>query len=176
MPFLLSYTRTHTYIHIYIYHHHHHHHHHQVALTARSSLTSIASGKFSKLHLVSTQHWYKSLMVSQHWHVHVQESIRKHRLWVRPCFFAIVQHVLNGLGDGRLVAVQLLFLLGVASRISLKQHATFLCSFHLAFSLCVLLASMWCILTIVRTQPQLGRNPVLFYQIDQISIGSITFQ
>ena len=43
-------------------------------------------------------------------------------------------------------------------------------SSHLAFSLCVLLATMWCIHTVVRIQLELGRNPVLFYRIDHTSI------
>ena len=40
------------------------------------------------------------------------------------------------------------------------------------FSMC-LFVSMWCIHTVVLTLPLLGRNPILFYQIDQISIWSI---
>ena len=41
------------------------------------------------------------------------------------------------------------------------------------FFLCVLTASMWCIHTVVLTQPLLGRDPVLFYRIDQTSIPII---
>ena len=37
-------------------------------------------------------------------------------------------------------------------------------------------SSMWCIRTVVFTQPLLERNTVLFYQIDQTSIWSITYQ
>ena len=55
--------------------------------------------------------------------------------------------------------------LSAASRICSKQHVAFLYSSHLAFSLCVLLASRWCIHTVVLTQPELGRNSILFYQI-----------
>ena len=53
---------------------------------------------------------------------------------------------------------------GVASRIRSKQHVAFLCSFHLAFFPCALSASMWYIHRVVSTQPQLGRNTILFYQ------------
>ena len=45
----------------------------------------------------------------------------------------------------------------------------FLCNSHLVFSRCVLLATIWCLHIVVMTQPQLGRNTVLFYQIDQAS-------
>ena len=48
-----------------------------------------------------------------------------------------------------------------------RPHAAFLRSSHLAFSLFFSLASMWCIHILVWTQLQLGRNPNLFYQIDQ---------
>ena len=71
-------------------------------------------------------------------------------------------------------------LLGVASRICSKQHLVFLWCSHLAFSP-FLLESMWCILTIILTQLQFGRNPVLSYQksnfhiIDNLSIAVHTF-
>ena len=67
---------------------------------------------------------------------------------------------------------------GVASWICSKQHIAFLCSPYLAFSPYVLLMSRWCIHTVVLTQPQLGRNPVLFFaersdfhMIDNLSIA-----
>ena len=62
---------------------------------------------------------------------------------------------------------------GIAPKIYTKQLTAFLCSSHQAFSLCVLLAFRWCIHIVVWTQQQLGRNPVLFYQINQISIWLI---
>ena len=52
----------------------------------------------------------------------------------------------------------------------IQNNTAFLCSSHVAFSLYVLLVSMWCIHTIVLTQLQLGKNPILFYWINQISI------
>ena len=66
------------------------------------------------------------------------------------------------------MAVQML--LGVTSRFSSKQHVAFFYSSHLAFSPYVLLASIWCIHTVVLTQSQIGKNPVLFYLINQTSI------
>ena len=52
--------------------------------------------------------------------------------------------LLNGLWDGRQVAVYLLFFFfGVTSRICSKQGTAFLCCSHLAFSLYILLESMW---------------------------------
>ena len=53
-----------------------------------------------------------------------------------------------------------------------KQHVTSLYSSHLAFSKCISLAFIWCIHTVALTQPQLGRNPVLFFQRIQISYFS----
>ena len=47
-----------------------------------------------------------------------------------------------------------------ASMIS-PEHLAFLSSSHLAFFLCVLLESSWCILTLVLTRLQLGRNFIL---------------
>ena len=61
---------------------------------------------------------------------------------------------------GRTVAV----LWGIARRIGSKQHTEFLCSSDLTFSPGISLKSMWCIHTVILTQPQLGRNPTLFYQ------------
>ena len=45
-----------------------------------------------------------------------------------------------------------------AFRISSKQHVAFLACSHQASSLRVSLAPMWCISTVVWTQPQLGRT------------------
>ena len=61
------------------------------------------------------------------------------------------------------------FLLVVASRICSKWHVVFLCSSHPTFSPCVSLVSNWCTYAVVPTQPELGRNPVLFYQINDSS-------
>ena len=36
-------------------------------------------------------------------------------------------------------------------------------SSHLSFSPCISLKSLWCIHTVITTQLQLGRNPILFY-------------
>ena len=59
---------------------------------------------------------------------------------------------------------------GVASRIYSKQHVTFLLCLHQAFSLHVSLESSRFIHTVVPKWAQLGRNPVLYYLGDQISI------
>ena len=67
-------------------------------------------------------------------------------------------------------------LCGAASGICSWKRSAFWCNFHLAFSLSVLLASMWCIHTVVLTQLQFGGNFILFYRIDETSIWSITCQ
>ena len=48
-------------------------------------------------------------------------------------------------------------LLDVTARICSEQYVAFLCSSQLAFSQCVLLASIWCIHIIILMQLQLGR-------------------
>ena len=83
---------------------------------------------------------------------------------------------LNGLCDGRQVAVHLLILWGVASKIFSRQGTAFLCSFHLAFFSCVLLVSMWYIPIVVWTKLQLGRYPVLLDRVDQTSMWLINCQ
>ena len=62
----------------------------------------------------------------------------------------------------------------VASRFHSKLLMAFLYSSYLAYSVCIILAFMWCMYTAVLTQPQLWRNLVLSYWIDQTSID-ITF-
>ena len=52
--------------------------------------------------------------------------------------------------------------LSAASRISSKKHVAFLCSFHLAFSPCVYLASVWCIHTIVLIHSWIVSDSVYF--------------
>ena len=59
--------------------------------------------------------------------------------------------------------------------VSRKTVVSF-CSFpQVFFPPSVSLTSRWCIYWVLRTQPQLGRNPVLFYQRDQIFIWLITY-
>ena len=65
---------------------------------------------------------------------------------------------------------------GVTSRICEKQHILFSCSSHPAFSLSILLMLRRWIHAEVLIQPQLVRNPILFYQKDQTSIWSISCQ
>ena len=75
------------------------------------------------------------------------------------------------------MAVQLLFC-GVVLPGFVQNSSKHSC---VAFSQCVLLASMWCIHTIVLTQPQLGRNHLIllarsdFYMVDNLSIAVHAF-
>ena len=122
------------------------HHHHQIVLTAWTSLSffhypslsSIAPGRSSRLHLVSIQSWCKALLIGQHWHIRVPEIIREHHLWVFYCFSSSTPHVLFALFEWfvrREAHVQTAAVLGgTAFRICSRQHAVSLCSFHLAFS------------------------------------------
>ena len=104
--------------------------------------------------------------------------VRIHHLWVPPCFSSnsaclvhLIWMVLENVSGCTAVVSS-----GVASRICWSWLMWLLWSSHLAFSLCILLVFMWCIHWVVLTQPQLGRNPILFYQIDQTCIWSITYQ
>ena len=76
---------------------------------------------------------------------------------------------LGGFWDGGRTSV---VLRAIASRICSDHYEALLCNYHLTFSLC---ASMWGIHREVLTQPQLGRNPVLFNRTDQVSVWSIPF-
>ena len=65
-------------------------------------------------------------------------------------------------------------------RIYSKQHVAFLCSFHLAFSQCILFEFKWCTHTIVFTQPQLGKKSCFilsvrsdFHMINNLSIAAM---
>ena len=77
-------------------------HHHQVVLTAwnslslscHPSLSSIFLDRFSKLYRVSRQSRWKSLLISQYWHIHVSKSLRECHLCVHPCFSSSSLHVL----------------------------------------------------------------------------------
>ena len=130
-------------------------------------MSSIALFRSSRLHPVSAQSWCKSLLVGQLWCIHVWESIRECCLWVCFYFSSSAPHVvfvflgcfLRWEVSGRTTAV----LWATASRIYSKQHVAFLCNFNLAFSLCILLASRLSKHTVVLTQPQQGRNPILFF-------------
>ena len=119
------------------------------ALSHHPSLKSIALWRSSRLHIVFPESWCKSLLVGQHWHVHMQESLRKRRLWVGPCISCHTPYVLFVLLEWEADSRTAVVLWGVASRISSGQHAGFLCSFHEAFSLCILLVSIWCIHIVV---------------------------
>ena len=74
-------------------------HHHQVMLTAQFPdfflslpptihhyhplfLADLPS------YILCLHSWCKSLLINQHWHVHMQESIRECRLWVHPCLIS----------------------------------------------------------------------------------------
>ena len=66
--------------------------------------------------------------------------------------------------SGRTAAI----LWDAACKICLKQYATSLCSSHPSFAAIILLEHKWCNYTVVLTQQQLGKFPVLFYEGDRI--------
>ena len=152
--------------------HHHHHHHYQVVLIAWSSLnlshhqslSVIAPGRSPRLQLVSVQNWYKSLLTCQSAGVHNRTLLMSLTLLLQKCryvLFVLLEWFVRCEAGGHAVAA----LLGIASTICSRLHRASLCSSSQPFSLCILLASMWCIYIVVRTK--LWWNPVLFIRIDQ---------
>ena len=65
-----------------------------LALYLSTSAPIIYLSNRSSKHPVSTQNWYKILLVDQHWRVYVQGSIEENRLWVRLCVQRSVLHAL----------------------------------------------------------------------------------
>ena len=89
-------------------------------------------------------------------------SVGECDIGVQHCFSSSVSHVLFVL-LGWEVSGHIGFLSsGVTSRIYSVQLVTFFCNYHLAFSLCVLTASMCCIHRVELTQLHLGRNLVIY--------------
>ena len=123
------------------------------------SLLSFASGWSSRLHLVSVHR----ADVSLYWSAKIGTSMYKCPKKNIAYEFVLVFFPAVGRAAVALWSVA-----------SSAQHYCVVTIYP--FSLCILLASMWCIHTVVWTQLQFGRNPVLFYRIDQISIRSITGQ
>ena len=110
----------------------------------------------------------KFLLVGQHWHDY-EFVLSSPAVCCISCT-SYLDVFLRWEVSGRTAVVSW----GVASRICSLQLGAFLCSFHQAFSPYVLSASMWCIHTEVLIPLLHGRNPVFFYQIDQIDSLSIT--
>ena len=85
----------------------------------------------------------QSLLVGQHWYVHRRTLLMSSFLLLQQCplphiLFIILAWFLRWKISGHIAAV----LSGAASKICSKQHVTFLGSYHLTFSPCVLLVSM----------------------------------
>ena len=106
-----------------------------------------------------------------------------------PCRILSAEHTCAisfdyGLCDRHRVEITIMQLIGH----SLPVHHFFYTTVRIFFLPCLILwaklyfthvsflASMWCNHIVVWTQLQLGRNPVLFYRRDQISIWSITYR
>ena len=141
-------------------------------------VSSIATDRVSKLHPVSARSCSTSFAGRS---TLVRPCVRVHRRFsfmssfYFSCSTLRVLFILLGLFMGFEVSSHTTPVLWcVASEICSKQHAAFLCSSYLDFLPCVSLTSNSCIQPVVLTQPQLGRNSILFCQRDQISISFIT--
>ena len=123
----------------------------------------------------------KLFLVGQNWNIKVYGFVERRHLWLYSCFSITITHLIFVL----LWWVYFFYMgekllhsdcfVGAASIIYSTEIVAFITSSHLAISLRVLLATMWWIYTIVLTQTHLGRNPILFYSIDQTSIWSILY-
>ena len=136
-----------------------------LTLCSHSSASSIASGKYEDCIPCPHRADCKSLLVDKHWRVHKKMSLKSSPLLLQQVMFWIITWIIY---DRRQVLIQLLFSVVLLPVFVQKKHLV-LSNSYLCFSLCILLASMWYTHTIV-----LGRKPFLFYQIDQISIWSMT--
>ena len=119
-------------------------------------------------------HVYKFLQISQHWHIQVLGFIDECHFCVRFCFSSSLTSLVCPtwitleIGGKRkdnccFVRCCVQDLSNIARSIHLQLPSNF-------FSECVFSASMWFIHRVLLIQPQLGRNLVLFYRIDQTSI------
>ena len=152
-----------------------HHHHHHVALleriflthSRRPSLSSIAPGRSSRPHPVSSQSGCMYVRARRPAFarpcevVHRSTSLMSSYLLLQQCSACLVRLTLIVfVTDGCTVAV----LWGAVSRACSILLAAFLCNFRQASSPYVLLASTWCIHIAVSILPRLGRNCSSFYR------------
>ena len=128
------------FLNLYIYYHHHH-----VVLIARGPLPL---SRHPSLLAITPGHFYRS------------SFSRLHPMPSQHALLILLLCFVRWEASGNTSAV----LRGIALSICSKQCLAFLCSSHLAFSRSILLESRWCSHSGVSTWPQLGRNPVLFYQ------------
>ena len=151
-----------------------HTHTHSLSLSLSLSLPSlsfITPSWFSWLHPM-----YASELIRIHlcWSTSTAVSMCKgttlisSSLLLQLCLacFAGLGWLVRWKGGGQTTGV----LWGAVPSFSSKQHVTFLCSSHLAFSPSA--SSRWCNNAVVPIQLRFGRNPSLFYLRDQISIWS----
>ena len=121
----------------------------QVTLTARSSWHSLAvhpnHPSFARQYPVSTESRCMYVFSNHSTQVHLWVEVTNELVFTSPA--VPLMSFLDWLWDGKYVAAQLLFFGVLFSRI-----ATFLWSSYQTFSLCDLLAFMWCIHVVVWAQ------------------------
>ena len=153
------------YIYIYIYHHN------QVTLPARisqtlffhTSLSFIANCRSSKLQSCCRYVFaWRPALVRSYVGVRKRTSLMNSSLLLQQCTACLVCLTWMDLEMWGKWPYSCCFV-GVLLP---RSARSILVQFHLAFSLCVLSASRWCIHRAVLTQPLIGRNPVLFYPVD----------
>ena len=141
------------------------------SLSLYPPLSFITPGKSSKLHPVWAQSWCKLFLARSC----VGSRRKTSSLLLQQCSTCLVR--LTWMACEMLVSgCNSCCPMGFVSRVCSKLHVDFTFCSHLPFSAWVLLTSIWWIHTVVLTQSLLGRNPILVYQIDQISIWSVTCQ
>ena len=87
----------------------------------------------------------KSLLVGQHWHVHVQRTSLMSLSLFSSSALCVLFILLGWFVRRETSECTAGVLWDVSSRICSRQRSAYLCSSHLAFSQWVLLASIWCL-------------------------------
>ena len=165
-----------------------HHHHHVVPLVRISltvsrhfSLSFIASGRSSRLHPVSSNSCCMYVLAGRlvlarpYEGVHRSTSLMSSSLLLQQCPACLVRLTWIVFLMGGRWPYSWCFV-GCYCQDLLILLASFLCSYRLASSTAVSLASKWCIHTAVSTWPLLGRNCVSFYRSGLTSIWPIAYR
>ena len=135
--------------------------HHQGVLTAWILWTLFCYPSLLTIFLGKSSRWYRVSGVSMCWSP--LKNIAYKLILTSPAvpsiscsFYLFVRWEVNGCTSAVLWCA--------ASRICSEQHVTSLCTSHLAFSPGILLKFKWCDHTIVLSQLQFGKIPILFHQ------------
>ena len=150
-----------------------------LTLSRHPSLSLIALGRSSRLHLMSAQSTWKHVLASRST-VACRWEMKEHCSCLHPYLYSSTTHILSKYTcmfyemEGKWSCNR--FLVGCCFQNFFKSEDSILFSSNVAFSQWVPFASRWCNGIVVMTALFLESNPVFFYQWDQIFIWLTTFQ